>query len=68
MSRTGNNPRAVATAGMEPSTAKRTNLQHASRMDAGAAHYRRDVGRAPWEEDRVPGTSYGTIRYPDGAR
>jgi len=34
---------------------------HAARQDRGVAHYRRDFSRAPWVEDRVAGTSYGTL-------
>jgi hypothetical protein len=36
---------------------------HAARQDRGIAHYRRDVGRAPWPEDRVAGTNYGTLTH-----
>lgn len=45
--------------------ARRSDFQHAARQDAGSAHYSRDVGRAPWLEDRVSGTCYSTIRRPD---
>ena len=39
------------------------HLLHAARQDRGIAHYRRDIGRAPWPEDRVPGVGYGTLRH-----
>jgi len=42
-------------------TSKTVEFGHARRQDSGARHYRRDVGRAPWSEDRVPGASYDTI-------
>lgn len=54
--------------GQPPTTPNRADLQHVTRQDAGAAHRSRDIGRAPWTEDRVPGTNYGTVRYPGGAR
>jgi hypothetical protein len=31
------------------------------RLDAGARHYRRDVARAPWPEDRFVGRRYDTL-------
>ncbi|MFD8640784.1 hypothetical protein ACFV14_10790 [Streptomyces zaomyceticus] len=34
---------------------------HRARQNAGAAHYRRDVERAPWVEDRIPGQRYDTL-------
>lgn len=34
---------------------------HLARVDAGVRHYRRDVGAAPWREDREPGRCYCTI-------
>lgn len=34
---------------------------HCARQDAGMRHYRRDVGRAPWPEDRTPGERYDTL-------
>ncbi len=34
---------------------------HAARTDAGRRHYRRDVGNAPWSEDREPGRRYDTL-------
>ena len=36
-------------------------VAHAARQDAGYRHYRRDVGKAPWPEDRVPGQRYDTL-------
>jgi hypothetical protein len=41
---------------------------HTVRQDAGARHYRRDVGKAPWPEDRVVGKRYDSLRpiTPDG--
>ncbi len=47
----------------QPCTApnKADHPWHAARQDAGIRHYRRDVGRAPWPEDRVPGERYDTL-------
>jgi hypothetical protein len=35
--------------------------QHLTRQDAGARHHSRDVGAAPWPEDREPGRCYCTL-------
>lgn len=48
--------------------AKRANTdpmhrQHVRRYDRGAAHYYRDVGNAPWSDERTPGTKYHSIDY-----
>lgn len=34
---------------------------HLTRQDAGARHYRKDVGDAPWPEERVPGQRYDSL-------
>jgi hypothetical protein len=34
---------------------------HAARQDAGMRHYRRDVGNAPWPEEREPGGRYDSL-------
>ncbi len=34
---------------------------HTARQNLGIAHKNRDVGSAPWMEERVSGTNYGTI-------
>lgn len=34
---------------------------HAARRDTGAAHYSRDIGNAPWAEDREPGPRCDTL-------
>ena len=47
--------------GMPPAETDRLTLQHATRQDAGRRHYSRDVARAPWAEDRVPGHRYDTL-------
>ncbi|MFD6939649.1 hypothetical protein ACFWAP_26310 [Streptomyces goshikiensis] len=39
----------------------RNEEMHAARHDAGRRHYRRDVGNAPWPEDRIAGQRYDTI-------
>lgn len=39
------------------------NQQHATRATAGVNHHHRDLAKAPWAEDRVPGTDYGTVDY-----
>lgn len=37
------------------------HLMHATRVSAGSRHYDRDVGAAPWPEDREPGRRYDTL-------
>ncbi|MFB6665917.1 zinc finger domain-containing protein [Streptomyces parvus] len=34
---------------------------HTTRQDAGSRHRARDIGKAPWPEDRVPGQRYDTL-------
>jgi len=34
------------------------------RVGAGIRHYRRDVIRAPWSEDRIPGVRYDSLDPP----
>lgn len=34
---------------------------HAARLNAGSRHYSRDVGRAPWADERVPGRRYDSL-------
>lgn len=34
---------------------------HAARQGAGRRHYGRDVGSAPWAEDREPGRRYDSL-------
>lgn len=34
---------------------------HAARHDVGRRHYRRDVGNAPWADEREPGQRYDTL-------
>lgn len=38
-----------------------TDVSHSQRYKAGIAHHLRDIGKAPWPEDREPGKCYGTI-------
>lgn len=48
-----------------------THAQHRRRQTAGSRHRWRDVGRAPWREDRLPGLSYSTVDFtgaPEGPR
>jgi len=47
--------------GQSPETPEVTDVSHGRRHNAGAAHRDRDIGNAPWFEDREPGKSYGTI-------
>jgi hypothetical protein len=37
---------------------------HTTRTTLGLRHRNRDVAKAPWPEDRVPGTNYSTIKTP----
>jgi hypothetical protein len=34
---------------------------HLQRSDRGGRHYRRDIRRSPWREDRVPGRRYDSL-------
>ncbi len=47
-------------AGLDP-LPESERLLHAPRVDAGNRHYRRDVARAPWEEEREPGRRYDSL-------
>lgn len=48
---------------MKRSKANPVHRQHVRRQDRGAAHYYRDVGKAPWMDERTPGTKYHSIDY-----
>lgn len=37
------------------------DLLHARRHDIGTRHYRRDVGNAPWRDEREPGKRYDSL-------
>jgi hypothetical protein len=52
--------RIIEQVGGEPFLSKLT-LQHAERVHAGMRHYDRDIGKAPWTEDRKPGRCYCTL-------
>lgn len=47
--------------GDEPMERDPAHRMHLARQDVGARHYWRDVGNAPWPEDRVPGCRYDTL-------
>jgi hypothetical protein len=36
---------------------------HVSRGDKGNRHYNKDVGNAPWREDRIDGMCYSTLPH-----
>jgi hypothetical protein len=36
-------------------------LLHKTRQQAGARHYRRDIGNAPWADEREAGKRYDTL-------
>lgn len=36
-------------------------ILHSVRVDAGSRHKDRDIGAAPWPEDREPGRRYDTL-------
>lgn len=36
---------------------------HAPRLDAGVRHYHRDVGAAPWANERRPGRRYDSLPF-----
>ena len=48
-------------AGREPVQHDPVKRLHAVRQDAGMRHKRRDVGNAPWMDERVPGQRYDTL-------
>lgn len=57
-----NAPRKIAKANRyPPGSIKPYNRQHITRIKLGNAHYLRDVGNAPWPEERRPGKCYSTI-------
>jgi hypothetical protein len=48
----------------EPCNAPRKGgRSHVAGQDAGVRHYKRDIGRAPWPEDRVPGKRYDSLTH-----
>lgn len=47
--------------GQPPLVPDPLHLLHAARVDAGGRHRDRDVGAAPWPEDREPGRRYDTL-------
>lgn len=55
-------PRCDAPAGVECTVRNGRCRFHAPRSDRGLRRYRRDVRRAPWREDRVPGRRYDTLQ------
>ena len=54
--------------GQPSETFEVTDVSHVRRYNAGVAHRDRDIGNAPWTEDREPGRSYGTIPPRPGLR
>lgn len=58
-------PRCGAAPWTECTVKAGTRRFHVRREDVGNAHRNRDIGRAPWREDREPGQRYDTIDYPD---
>lgn len=47
--------------GQPPQEPNPLHLLHATRLDAGGRHRDRDIGAAPWPEDRIPGRRYDTL-------
>lgn len=47
--------------GLEPMGDRQTESMHITRVDVGIRHYYRDVGNAPWSEDREPGRRYDSL-------
>lgn len=47
--------------GQPPVETDPLHLMHTTRQDAGNRHYQRDIGAAPWPEDREPGRRYDTL-------
>ncbi|MBY6301002.1 hypothetical protein [Streptomyces clavuligerus] len=47
--------------GRDPIPAPEYGFMHAQRTAAGVRHRARDIGAAPWREDRTPGVRYDTI-------
>lgn len=50
-----------ALTGNEPIDHNPLHRLHTTRQDAGGRHRSRDIGKAPWPEDRVPGQRYDTL-------
>lgn len=55
------NRRRRALVGNDPRDHDPLHRLHATRQDAGSRHRARDIGKAPWPEDRVPGQRYDTL-------
>ncbi|MEU9233511.1 hypothetical protein [Streptomyces subrutilus] len=53
--------RLLVQGGYDEVAAPEYGFMHNQRAQAGARHRSRDIGAAPWPEDRVPGTRYDTI-------
>lgn len=50
-----------ALVGQPPMELNPLELLHVTRIDAGSRHQDRDIGAAPWPEDREPGRRYDTL-------
>jgi hypothetical protein len=55
-------PRCGAPVGVECRVRRGRLRFHAPRSDCGLRRYRRDIVRAPWREDRVPGRRYDSLK------
>jgi hypothetical protein len=53
--------RTRAMVGQPPVEFDPLHMLHAVRVDAGNRHRTRDIGAAPWPEDREPGRRYDTL-------
>jgi len=53
--------RARAQTGQPPLELDPLAMLHVARVDAGNRHRARDIGAAPWPEDREPGRRYDTL-------
>jgi hypothetical protein len=50
---------------LEPAEHHLLSLFHAPRVDVGQRHKGKDIGTAPWPEERIPGLRYDTLPASD---
>lgn len=50
-----------AQVGQPPIDPDPLRLLHTTRINAGSRHRDKDIGKAPWPEDRQPGVRYDTL-------
>lgn len=51
----------MAQVGLPPAAHRPIERLHAARQHLGAAHHQRDIGNAPWADEREPGRRYDSL-------